>query len=259
MTRASAAARFVAVLSCLAHGAIVAMAQAPALRDSAWVLSSLPGRTLVTGTSMTLRFEGDRVSGADGCNRYTAPYTVSGTSLQISPQAASTQKACLEPIMAQAKAFTSALLQTRSYRMSGGRLDLLGTGGAVLASFAPQPQTLAGSSWTVTGYNNGKQAVVSVLNGTTLTMTFDADVRVNGSAGCNTYSGTYKAEGGSLLFGAAATTRRMCTTPERVMEQEQQFLKALAAVATARLEGDRMELRTASGSLAVSLARNKDR
>ena len=36
------------------------------------------------------------------------------------------------------------------------------------------------------------------------------------------------------------------------MEQEQQFLTALRAVATARFEGDSLELRAGDGALAVS-------
>jgi heat shock protein HslJ len=47
----------------------------------------------------------------------------------------------------------------------------------------------------------------------------------------------------------------MCTKPEGVMEQEQQFLKALETVATARFEGDRLELRTAEGALAITLTK----
>jgi heat shock protein HslJ len=40
-----------------------------------------------------------------------------------------------------------------------------------------------------------------------------------------------------------------------VMEQEQQFLNALQTVATARFEGDRLELRTAADALAATLSR----
>jgi heat shock protein HslJ len=43
---------------------------------------------------------------------------------------------------------------------------------------------------------------------------------------------------------------------EALMAQEQAFLKALASVATARVEGQRLELRTASGSLAATLQRD---
>jgi hypothetical protein len=39
----------------------------------------------------------------------------------------------------------------------------------------------------VTGYNNGKQAVVSVVIGSELTADFKADGNLGGSAGCNSY------------------------------------------------------------------------
>jgi hypothetical protein len=39
------------------------------------------------------------------------------------------------------------------------------------------------------------------------------------------------------------------------MEQEQAFLKALATVATAQVERDRLVLRTAAGAIALSLVR----
>lgn len=118
---------------------------------------------------------------------------------------------------------------------------------------------LAGTAWQVTGYNNGRQAVVSVLNGTELTMEFPADGRVAGSAGCNRYTGTFKQDGGTLSFGPAAATRRMCVEPEGILEQEQRFLKALETVATARQEADRLELRTADGAMAVTLHRTPAR
>jgi heat shock protein HslJ len=51
----------------------------------------------------------------------------------------------------------------------------------------------------------------------------------------------------------------MCANPERVMEQEQQFLKALETVATAGFEGDRLELRTATGALAMTLTKEGGR
>jgi len=88
---------------------------------------------------------------------------------------------------------------------------------------------------------------------------FAPDGHVSGSAGCNNYSGTFTASGSSLRFGPAAATRKMCAQPEGVMEQEQQFLKALETVATIRQEGDRAELRTADGALAVSLHRDTSR
>jgi heat shock protein HslJ len=90
-------------------------------------------------------------------------------------------------------------------------------------------------------------------------MAFSADGRVGGSAGCNAYTASYSAAGPKLTFGPAAATRKMCVRPAGVMEQEQQFLKALETVATARFEGDRLELRAATDALAATLARDAGR
>ena len=231
----------------------------PELSGTAWVLSSLPGQALQPDAAVTARFEGGRVQGSDGCNRYTAPYTVTGAALQVGPGGASTQMACPPAIMKQAEAFMNALAGARTYRVAAGQLQLLATDGAVLATLAVQSQALAGTAWRVTGYNNGKQAVVSVLSGTTLTMAFSADGKVGGSAGCNRYSAAFTSTGEKLSFGPAAATRMMCAQPERVMEQEQQFLNALETVATARLEGDRLELRTSAGALAATLMKDSGR
>jgi heat shock protein HslJ len=233
--------------------AMSSTSERPELNGTAWVLSALPGQSLLAETTPTLRFEGGRVSGTDGCNRYSAPYTATGATLAVGPKGASTQMACPPAVMTQAQVFMNALMQARSYRVTAGELELLAADGAALATFAAQSQSLAGTSWHVTGYNNGKQAVVSVLTGTSLTLAFTGDGKVTGSAGCNRYTATYVSEGQKLTFGPAAATRKMCPQPDGVMEQEQQFLQALETVATARFEGDRLELRTAGGQLAVTL------
>jgi heat shock protein HslJ len=228
-------------------------ADPPALDGTAWVLSELPGRTLLAGRSVTLGFEDGRAAGSDGCNRYGSPYTQSGPALSFGDRGIATQMACPPEVMQQAEAFRASLAGTRSHRIAGnGHLQLLAADGTVLVSFAPQPSQLAGTSWQVTGFNNGRQAVVSVLTGTELTMEFGTDGRVSGYAGCNRYHAGYTVDGAALRIGPAAATRRMCVDPEQAMEQEQQFLKALESVATLRMEGDRLELRTADGALAVT-------
>ena len=225
----------------------------PRLDGTAWVLAELPGHARVPGSSITLHFEDGRASGTDGCNRYSFAYSGTGSKLDFAPSGISTQMACAPELMQQATAFTSSLTRTQAFGMAAGRLQLFDAEGAVVARFDPQPEGLAGTSWVVNGYNNGRQAVVSVLNGSELTMEFSADGRVAGYAGCNRYTGSFEQDGKALSFGPAAATRRMCIEPEGVMEQEQQFLKALETVATARQEADRLELRTADGAMAVTL------
>jgi heat shock protein HslJ len=163
--------------------------------------------------------------------------------------------ACPPDVMAQADAFSAALNRASTRRLADGRLQLLGDDGTVLASFVPQPATLAGTAWRVSAYNNGRQAVTSVRAGTSLTLAFGSDGRVSGSAGCNNYTGPYALTGERLTIGPVAATRRMCVEPPGVMDQEQQFLEALSTIATARFEGGRVELRTATGALAATLVK----
>jgi heat shock protein HslJ len=154
-----------------------------------------------------------------------------------------------------AASFNAALAKAQAYRIQGTTLLLLDAAGATLASFVAQATALAGTAWQVTAYNNGKQAVVSVTTGSTITIEFMADGRLRGSGGCNSFSGSYTSNAGQLAIGAVGATRRACAEPDNVMAQEAAFLRALETVALARREGDRLELRTAAGALAITMVR----
>jgi heat shock protein HslJ len=231
--------------------------ETPPLEGAAWVLASLPGQSSLLGQPPTARFEGGRVQGSDGCNRYTAPYTAQGSSFEVGSRGASTRMACSPEVMKQAVAFTTALGSAKRCRVTDGRLQLLGSDGAVLATFVAQKQSLAGTSWRATGINNGKGGVASIVGGSNVTVAFGADGRVSGSAGCNQFNAGYEAPGSNLSIKAPVVTRKMCANPA-VMEQEHAFLKALESVTTMRFEGNRLELRTATGALALGLTREPE-
>ena len=228
-----------------------------ALNGTAWTLSALPGRALVPGSQVTLQFANGTIQGTDGCDRYHGPYTAHADGFRLSGNVASTTMACPEPLMQQATAFIGALSQARAARIEGHQLALLDANGEVLATFAPQNRDLSGTAWQVTGYNNGKRAVISLLNGSTLTMAF-ADGNMSGSAGCNTYRAAYTASGKSVSIGNVAATKKMCAQPQGAMEQEAAFLKALADAAVVRIDGDRLELRSGAGALMVTAVRRQD-
>ena len=224
------------------------------LDGTAWVLLALPGVELVASAPATLRFEGGSAAGTDGCNRYTVGYTARAGAIEFPQRGASTQMACPPDVTRQAQAFTDALFGARAYRIDDGHLQLLSADGAVRATLAPQSQALAGTSWRVTAVNNGKGGVASLVAGSTVSLTFSADGRAAGSAGCNQYTAGYEASGARLRFTAPATTRRMCPG-EALMQQEQNFLRALESVTTVRLQADRLEMRNTEGSLMVSAQR----
>jgi heat shock protein HslJ len=208
--------------------------------------------SVLAGSEVTAVFAEDgKLGGSAGCNNYAASFEISGDRISIGPVAA-TMMMCPEPegVMDQEMAYLSALEAASAYSVEGKQLSLFDSQGQVLLGFtAREPNSLVGTEWQVIGYNNGRQAVVSVIIGTEMTAIFGEDGSMTGSAGCNNYRASYKVEGDAISIGPAATTRMFCGEPEGIMEQETQYLTALETAATYRVDGDRLQLRTAEGAL----------
>ena len=192
----------------------------------------------------TVRFQDGRASGFSGCNRFTGGFTREGDTLTVG-RLAGTMMACPEARMAIEKRFLEGLSGTQRVAISGDRLTLTPASGPPLAFQAEPPPTLEGVTWKVTGFNNGRQAVVSAVTGTTLTLTFE-DGKVRGSSGCNTFRAPYTSEGNRLTIGPAVTTRMACGA-EGVMEQERQFLAALSTAKVWTVESGTLDVHRADG------------
>jgi heat shock protein HslJ len=211
-----------------------------------WLLTAVGSRA-VSGFAtdpVRARFEAGRVSGFSGCNRFTGGYTLDGDSVVVGPLAG-TMMACSDPQMAIEKTFLSGLTGALRKAISGDRLTLTSASGDVLA-FQVQPEpTLEGVDWGVTGFNNGRQAVVSPVLGTTLTMTFSQGL-VQGSSGCNTFRAPYTSQGNRLSIGPVTSTRKACPA-EDVMRQEREFLAALESAKVWAMDGGMLDVHRADG------------
>jgi heat shock protein HslJ len=222
------------------------------LTGKVWALTELAGKPPAAGVGISAEFGSDgKVSGSAGCNRYSGTYTVSGNSITISSSMATTMMMCDEAIMEQESAYLKALGEAKTYAVKGDQLTLTGADKTSLAIYKAQSQDLSGTSWEVTGYNNGKQAVIGTLAGTNLTADFGKDGNLSGNAGCNTYSGAYKVNGDQITIGPLVSTMMACSEPEGVMEQETQYLAALQSAATYQIEGNVLQLRTKEDALAA--------
>jgi len=104
---------------------------------------------------------------------------------------------------------------------------------SVLVTEAPPVNPLAGKSFDLAALNNNP-----LIPETLITATFDADGRLNGSGGCNNYSGRYTAENGTITVTDLSIGRVTCVIPEGVMEQEQAFIDALRAAVVFELSPD---------------------
>ena len=102
------------------------------------------------------------------------------------------------------------------------------------------------------GYNNGKQAVISVIIGTEITASFGEDGTLSGSGGCKKHNATYEVDKDNISIGPAAATRMFCQVSEGIMEQEVQYLAALENASTYLIEVGKMERQTAEGALAAT-------
>lgn len=235
-----------------------AMAQTR-LEGVRWVLVSYmndAGETVdaLADREATAEFLADGQMGGNGsCNQYFASYTVDGDNLTIG-QAGSTMMACMpEEVMAQEAAFLAALQSAATFVIDGEQLHIMNGDGATVLTFnASQPASLTGTTWTAGSVNNGREAVSTLVAGTTITAVFAEDGKLNGSAGCNNYMTSYTLDGQNITIQPPASTRKLCPEPEGVMEQEAAFLSMLPQAATYTISGNALELRTADGALIVS-------
>jgi heat shock protein HslJ len=106
------------------------------LNGTSWQVTTLSGASLVPGTEITATFEDGEVSGK-ACNNYGGEYQVSGDKLTIT-RVFWTEMACLDPqgIMEQETAYLKLLTTAQSFKLTAGRLLIVGAGGEELA-FAP--------------------------------------------------------------------------------------------------------------------------
>lgn len=224
------------------------------LAETSWTLVTLNGAEVAAEPVITLNLNAaGNATGADGCNRYSISYTVEGDAITFAPAGASTMMACPEAVMAQATAYMTALTSATTFTSDGAILTLFDGSGSELATFAAVSSDLAGTAWTATMINNGNQAVVGLIEGTTLTAFFGEDGSLSGSGGCNNFVGSFESDGVSqITISPLASTMMACPEPEGVSEQEMQYLAALTTASTYTVEGNRLELRTAEGALAVS-------
>lgn len=225
------------------------------LAGTNWVLSGLQGDLPLPSTTVTLQFGDDgTVSGTDGCNQFNTSFVQDGNSLTIAQPGASTMMACAADVMNQATSFMAALAETTTFTATNRQL-ILQNGGEIVATFVTVSQSLAGTSWEVLSFNNGNDAVVSVIVGSELTADFSAGGQVSGSAGCNNYFANFTSSSGTITIDTPGTAFRLCDEPPGVMEQEAEFLDALASAATYSIQGNMLDLRRADGQIAVLMTR----
>ncbi|NTU72005.1 MAG: META domain-containing protein [Coriobacteriia bacterium] len=190
----------------------------------------------------TAIFDAGAVSGKGSINTYNATYATSGDNAITFTLGATTQMAGPDELMKQETAYFAALSAAKTYTVSAEALTLLDESGKELVVFeASEPAKLTGMTWYATNYNNGKQAVVGLVESSTITIAFDDSNAVSGNASVNEYSSTYKVDGENMTIDAQIGTTKMMGEPE-LMAQEAAYLAALPTTTRYEITGDELIL-----------------
>jgi heat shock protein HslJ len=205
--------------------------------DNGSVIAPLPG-----AEPFIIFGDGGTLSGSAGCNLYSASYRINGSTIAVEPLTATGAHPAAEQDLAQQESrYRELLVAAASYRVEGDRLTISGPSGQDLLVFVragePLHVPLLATRWRLTHYSTGGSTVASPLPGTAITLVFDRDGTLSGSAGCNAYSAPYRLNETGLAVERVIATKAPPAGPTGVMEQENAYLDLLRSAAGYRIVG----------------------
>ena len=112
----------------------------------------------------------------------------------------------------------------------------------------PTGDPLKGTSWRLVTLGGA-----GLIPGSQITATFE-DGQVHGSAGCNSYGGSYQVSGDRLTMDAIFMTEMACMDPQGVMDQERQYLEMLGMAQTFEVSSGQLQVFSAGGEVLTFLA-----
>ncbi|CAL9467048.1 hypothetical protein SUDANB58_02769 [Streptomyces sp. enrichment culture] len=189
---------------------------------------------------------GGRAEGNLGCNRFSARAAVDGDRVRLS-DAAATEMGCDDTPPAAEQALVRTLTAgplTAGTDAGGDRLTLTAQDGDTVRLSRRQDAPLHGTEWTVTAPGGGA---------TRARLTFDgAGNTVSAHLGCNTAHAGATVRDGSITFGAATATRRVCE--DSLMDTERRLLRLFDSRADYRIEQQTLTLTSENGTTVRAVA-----
>jgi len=220
------------------------------LPNTEWLLSTMDGAPIASGTNVTLGFGVAQASGNSGCNDYSTSYQTGGSHELTFGNIAATRKLCDTAANALETKFFASLAKVARFGLAGGGLTLLDRSNSAVLTFAPAPAQSLEGPWLATAVNSGNGAVTSVPAGVTGAVSFFADGHLEGFGGCNNFSGSYTVKGDSLTVGPLMGTMMACPDPAGTFEA--QFMTALQNSTKWSVSAGKLDLRDDSGAQQVA-------
>lgn len=118
----------------------------------------------------------------------------------------------------------------------------------VVCCISQESQELEGTQWDLDSYMDKEGTLVTILPNTEITAKFQGGI-VNGSSGCNSYTGAYGYKDNTIMIDTLAVTEMYCAEPEGIMEQEYDYLTALRLAKNFKIKGSTLEMTNADGTV----------
>lgn len=228
-----------------------------ALNGTEWTLTALRGTPPIEGSNVTLNFgeyNHDGFSGYGGCNYYGARYLATETTFSVVYGVETTLMLCEAPtgVMKQEQAYSSALGNVTTYRVTGNRLEMAAVEGETILVFTDRqqppmdPADLAGTRWRLRSVGGEDLAPR-----TDITLAFPRARAFSGSAGCVAYSGMYDAEGNDIHVTMMGANYNGCAEDEVLQGQEAAYSEYLSTTTDYQLGDAELRLFTAPGAVLV--------
>lgn len=198
------------------------------LANTTWKLDAVNNASASSEQAAVVYFGSQgALLGTTGCNILSGNYQTSGSSIEISINVVSAFT-CSDALKVQEEALVQTLTQASTAQGTAEQLTLTNPDNSLTAKFTHVPPAgVSGTSWKLSGFNNGQGAFVDVFSGTEITAIFGEDGTLSGTAGCNSYTTQYQVDGSSITISMPASTMMMCSEPSGIMEQESQYLASI--------------------------------
>jgi heat shock protein HslJ len=216
----------------------------PGLLGTEWILSSIPGQSLLEQVNITLNFEEETAGGYGGCNHYGGKYAVANEGQLSIPEIASTAQDCATPdgVMVQEKTYVDIFGDIAQYQIKDNQLELAGASGDVRlvyerkVEFAMNPADLIDTTWQLTSLN-GEQ----LTDGAEITISFINGQELEGFAACREYTASYEVEGDNIRFPMLSMGGENCFDDPELLDAESKYIDIFGRVINYKLNESRLE------------------
>lgn len=126
--------------------------------------------------------------------------------------------------------------------------------GSACSAFQPGAADLAiPSSWSLVSIGiPGSET--PIVEGSSVTLEFNENNQLGGTAGCNSYGAQYTLQGNSLTVKEVVSTLMACAD-DLVMQQETQFLTSLQSATSIAFSGDNLTIFYDNGQSQLNFAK----